>query len=120
MRLYGSRPPQRLGTTVGMHRFAWDLHLQPLGPLGDGLPMAAVGHETVPSPGTPMAPPGVYPEALWANAIGAPELVAQLQGHTTLETAIERAIIASRQYAKAQRSFFRGRMRDWHWVETAT
>ena len=65
-------------------------------------------------------PEALYPEALWAKAIGAPELVAHLQGHTTLETAIERAIIASRQYAKAQRSFFRGRMRDWHWVETAT
>ena len=36
------------------------------------------------------------------------------------DEAIERAIIASRQYAKAQRSFFRGRMRDWHWVGAAT
>ena len=59
-------------------------------------------------------------EALWAKAIGAPELVAHLQGHATLDDAIERAIIASRQYAKAQRSFFRGRMRDWHWVGAAT
>ena len=59
-------------------------------------------------------------EALWAKAIGAPELVAHLQGHATLDEAIERAIIASRQYAKAQRSFFRGRMRDWHWVGAAT
>ncbi|WP_374637354.1 tRNA (adenosine(37)-N6)-dimethylallyltransferase MiaA [Paracoccus sp. (in: a-proteobacteria)] len=60
------------------------------------------------------------PDALWAKAIGAPELVAHLQGHATLDQAIERAIIASRQYAKAQRSFFRGRMREWHWVEAAT
>lgn len=60
------------------------------------------------------------PDALWAKAIGAPELVAHLQGQATLDQAIERAIIASRQYAKAQRSFFRGRMRGWHWVQAAT
>ncbi len=59
-------------------------------------------------------------EALWAKAIGAADLVAYLQGYTTLDEAIERAIIASRQYAKAQRSFFRGRMRDWNWVGAAT
>ena len=59
-------------------------------------------------------------EALWAKAIGAADLVAYLQGYATLDEAIERAIIASRQYAKAQRSFFRGRMRDWNWVGAAT
>lgn len=53
------------------------------------------------------------PKALWARAIGAPELVAHLQGQLSLEEAIGRAIIASRQYAKSQRIFFRGRMRDW-------
>lgn len=53
------------------------------------------------------------PAALWAKAIGAPELVAHLRGEISLETATQRAIIATRQYAKAQRSFFRGRMRDW-------
>ena len=51
--------------------------------------------------------------ALWAKAIGAPELVAHLQGRDSLDKAVEKAIIATRQYAKAQRSFFRGRMRDW-------
>ena len=53
------------------------------------------------------------PAAQWAKAIGAPDLVAHLQGHATLAEATERAIIASRQYAKAQRVWFRGRMRDW-------
>ncbi|UXU74643.1 MULTISPECIES: tRNA (adenosine(37)-N6)-dimethylallyltransferase MiaA [unclassified Paracoccus (in: a-proteobacteria)] len=51
--------------------------------------------------------------ALWARAIGASELVEHLQGRISLETAIDRAIAATRQYAKAQRTFFRGRMRDW-------
>ena len=54
--------------------------------------------------------------ALWAKAIGAPELVAHLQGRDSLDQAVEKAIIATRQYAKAQRSFFRGRMRDWRQI----
>lgn len=57
------------------------------------------------------------PLALWARAIGAPELVAALQGRDGLEQAVGKAIVATRQYAKAQRSFFRGRMRDWHWID---
>lgn len=53
------------------------------------------------------------PAALWAKAIGAPELVAHLQGQCRLDEAMEQAIIATRQYAKAQRSFFRGRLAGW-------
>ena len=53
------------------------------------------------------------PSRQWARAIGAPELVAHLQGQMDLPTAIERAIIATRQYAKSQRIWFRGRMKDW-------
>lgn len=49
----------------------------------------------------------------WARAIGAPELVAHLQGRIDLQTATERAVIATRQYAKSQRIWFRGRMKDW-------
>lgn len=57
------------------------------------------------------------PTALWAKAIGAPELVAYLRDHDSLENATNKAIVATRQYAKAQRSFFRGRMRDWRWID---
>ncbi len=57
------------------------------------------------------------PAALWAKAIGAPELVAALQGRDSLAGATEKAIVAIRQYAKAQRSFFRGRMRNWQWID---
>ena len=53
------------------------------------------------------------PAALWARAIGAPELVAHLRGELTLEAATLRAQAASRQYAKRQRSWFRARMRGW-------
>jgi tRNA dimethylallyltransferase len=54
------------------------------------------------------------PEALWARAIGAPELVAHLRGELSLAAAISAAQAASRQYAKRQRTWFRARMRDWH------
>lgn len=57
--------------------------------------------------------PHWQPRALWARAIGAPELVAYLRGELGMEAAVDQAIIASRQYAKSQRIFFRNRMRDW-------
>ncbi|WP_420841719.1 tRNA (adenosine(37)-N6)-dimethylallyltransferase MiaA [Gemmobacter caeruleus] len=47
------------------------------------------------------------------RAIGAPELVAHLRGETGLDAAIAAAKLASRQYAKRQRSWFRSRMADW-------
>ncbi|MCW3780126.1 tRNA (adenosine(37)-N6)-dimethylallyltransferase MiaA [Defluviimonas salinarum] len=56
------------------------------------------------------------PAALWARAIGAPELVAHLRGESDLDTAIRLAQAASRQYAKRQRSWFRGRMKGWRWL----
>ena len=53
------------------------------------------------------------PAHLSSKAIGAPELVAHLQGRMSLAEAREAAIIASRQYAKRQRTWFRARHRDW-------
>lgn len=53
------------------------------------------------------------PEKQWARAIGAPELIACLRGELDLDHAVERAIIATRQYAKSQRIWFRNRMKDW-------
>ncbi|RMC34258.1 tRNA (adenosine(37)-N6)-dimethylallyltransferase MiaA [Paracoccus alkanivorans] len=57
--------------------------------------------------------PEWQPGKQWARAIGAPELVAYLRGEMDLQTATERAIIATRQYAKSQRIWFRNRMKDW-------
>lgn len=48
-----------------------------------------------------------------AKAIGAPELAAHLNGEITLTAAHEAATIATRQFAKRQRTWFRARMRDW-------
>lgn len=51
-----------------------------------------------------------------ARAIGAPELIAHLRGEMDLEAAVAAAKLASRQYAKRQRTWFRSRMGDWQAV----
>ncbi|WP_101066333.1 tRNA (adenosine(37)-N6)-dimethylallyltransferase MiaA [Roseovarius salinarum] len=57
--------------------------------------------------------PGWDPARPSAKAIGAPELIAHLRGEITLDTARERASIATRQFAKRQRTWFRRRMATW-------
>lgn len=47
------------------------------------------------------------------RAIGAPELIAHLQGRISLDTARDQAVIATRQFAKRQRTWFRSKMRNW-------
>ncbi|MHC0052951.1 tRNA (adenosine(37)-N6)-dimethylallyltransferase MiaA [Actibacterium sp. D379-3] len=53
------------------------------------------------------------PALLSSKAIGAPELIAHLRGQMTLDQARTAARIATRQYAKRQRTWFRARMRAW-------
>ena len=50
------------------------------------------------------------------RAIGVPELVAHLTGEATLDEARSRASIATRQFAKRQRTWFRSKMRHWHGI----
>jgi len=50
------------------------------------------------------------------KAIGVREIADWLAGTATREEMIERAVTATRQYAKRQRTWFRGRMGDWTWV----
>ena len=52
-----------------------------------------------------------------SRAIGAAELVAHLRGETDLATAREAATLATRRYAKRQRTWFRSRMKDWRSIE---
>ncbi|MDT8855380.1 tRNA (adenosine(37)-N6)-dimethylallyltransferase MiaA [Paracoccaceae bacterium Fryx2] len=52
-----------------------------------------------------------------ARAIGAAELGAHLRGEITLEAAVAAAKIASRQYAKRQRTWFRSRMGPWRRID---
>ena len=47
------------------------------------------------------------------KAIGAPELIAHLRGEMTLDQARAAAILATRRYAKRQRTWFRSRMARW-------
>ncbi|WP_417242739.1 tRNA (adenosine(37)-N6)-dimethylallyltransferase MiaA [Celeribacter sp.] len=49
-----------------------------------------------------------------SKAIGAPELIAYLHGTRDLEATIEAATIATRQFAKRQRTWFRARMKAYH------
>ncbi len=56
------------------------------------------------------------PDKPSSKAIGAPELIAHLKGEISLKEARSRAIIASRQYAKRQRTWFRARMGRWHGI----
>ena len=68
--VYWYRPPQRLSAAAGMHRFAWDVHYQPLAGLSPGegalgavptqLPIQAIPYNTVPAPTTPWVNPGTY------------------------------------------------------------
>lgn len=52
-----------------------------------------------------------------ARAIGAPELVSYLKGECSLDESRDRAVIATRQFAKRQRTWFRSRMKDWQTVQ---
>ncbi len=52
-----------------------------------------------------------------AKAIGAPELIAYLREELTLDEARAAAKIATRQYAKRQRTWFRSRMKAWTPIE---
>ena len=54
------------------------------------------------------------PDLLSCKAIGAPELTAHLRGELTLDQAKEAASIATRQFAKRQRTWFRARMKSWN------
>lgn len=51
-----------------------------------------------------------------AKAIGGPELIAHLRGEMSLSAATEAAKLASRQYAKRQRTWFRSNMTGWRQV----
>lgn len=53
------------------------------------------------------------PSLLSSNAIGAAEMVAVVDGEMTIPQAREAVVIATRRYAKRQRTWFRARMRNW-------
>ena len=54
------------------------------------------------------------------KAIGVREIADWLEGRLSREEAIERAVIATRQYAKRQRTWLRNRMAEWTWIDPPT
>ncbi|MFC1543737.1 WD40/YVTN/BNR-like repeat-containing protein [Gemmatimonadota bacterium] len=61
---YWLRPPQSISRQAGLHRFVWDLYYEARqgggGRGGTRLPIAAIAHNTVPTPNAPRAEPGTY------------------------------------------------------------
>jgi tRNA dimethylallyltransferase len=51
-----------------------------------------------------------------SKAIGGPELIAHLRGEIPLDSARHAAALASRQYAKRQRTWFRSNMQAWRTI----
>lgn len=60
---------------------------------------------------------GLDPALPAMKAIGVREIAEVLAGRMGEDEAIELAVIATRQYAKRQRTWMRNRMGDWEWVE---
>jgi hypothetical protein len=58
--LYWIRPPQKLGTEPGIHRFLWDMHYAPVPGLQPQYPIAAIYRNTAPAATSPWAMPGKY------------------------------------------------------------
>jgi photosystem II stability/assembly factor-like uncharacterized protein len=57
---YWVRPPQKLGSEPGMHRFLWDMHYAPVPGLQPQYPIAAIYRNTAPEATSPWAMPGKY------------------------------------------------------------
>lgn len=60
---------------------------------------------------------GLDPSLPAMKAIGVREIADWLDGRISREEAIARAVTATHQYAKRQRTWFRNRMADWTWVD---
>ncbi|MEO8908649.1 MAG: glycoside hydrolase [Gemmatimonadaceae bacterium] len=57
---YWLRPPQRLASSAGTHRFVWDLHYSPPKVLDHGYPISAIYGDTPRYPLGPAVLPGTY------------------------------------------------------------
>ncbi len=60
---------------------------------------------------------GLAPDLPAMKAIGVREIAEFLAGTLSHEEAMARAIIATHQYAKRQRTWFRHHMKAWEWIE---
>jgi tRNA dimethylallyltransferase len=60
---------------------------------------------------------GLDPSLPAMKAIGVGEISGMLRGVMTREEAVEKAVTATRQYAKRQSTWFRNRFGDWRFVD---
>ena len=60
---------------------------------------------------------GLDPALPASRVLGAPDLRAHLRGDLPLDAAVASAVTRTRQFAKRQRGWFRGRMADWTWAD---
>lgn len=60
---------------------------------------------------------GWSPDRPSAKAIGARELIAHAEGRLAIDDVRETMAVQTRRYAKRQRSWFRNRMKGWHWID---
>ena len=58
--------------------------------------------------------PNWDPNLQSSKAIGARWMIAHIEGQMPMDEVRERTIVATRQYAKRQRTWFRSNMADWH------
>lgn len=66
---YWIRPPQRLGTTAGHHRFVWDLRYPPPPGVQRGYDIAATFRNTPSDPPGPLVLPGDYRVRITADGV---------------------------------------------------
>ncbi|HSS21487.1 MAG TPA: hypothetical protein VLL54_15535 [Pyrinomonadaceae bacterium] len=64
---YWLRPPTKLSSDPGMHRFLWDMHYAPIPGLKPAYPIAAVYRNTAPDFTSPWVMPGQYTAVLRVN-----------------------------------------------------
>src|SRR2546423_4058162 len=64
---YWVKQPQPLSAEPGLHRFYWDLHVEPLKEVEPEYPMTAVFQKTAPEPTGPWVLPGEYSVVLTAG-----------------------------------------------------
>jgi hypothetical protein len=57
---YWLRPPEKLSSAAGFHRFVWDMHYAPVPGIKPEYPIAAVPNNTAPQPTSPWTMPGKY------------------------------------------------------------
>ncbi len=100
---YWIRPPQRLATTAGMHRFVWDLHYPTPALSHFEYPISATYMNTPREPRGPWAPPGTYTVRLSANGrtVTQPLVVRMDPRVQTPTAALARQLVLGRQLATA-------------------